>query len=147
MAAESKDGRAGDGEPSEVAGVNPATGLASDYLNHFYEPLLLLEHMGDDPGTLDDLASWSPSSYAAHIRQSGRTDREAVLIAYMQAHPGVRDRFDRVAGEAVQLTAEGLNGLVHTARSGGNINQIASALAEMLRGYIRRLDAIIHGRA
>src|SRR3546814_13068853 len=61
--------------PSGVSGVNPATGLASDYLNHFYEPLMLLEHIEAAPDLLADLAAWCPTSYAGPIGQSGRPDR------------------------------------------------------------------------
>src|SRR3546814_16460700 len=83
----------------EVPGVHPATGLASDYLNHFYEPLLLLEHLGDDPDLLDDLAAWTPTSYVGHFGQSGRADRHSVLAAYLAAQPPVRRRLeDRKSG-------------------------------------------------
>src|SRR3546814_13463673 len=102
--------------PSGVSGVNPATGLASDYLNHFYEPLMLLEHIEAAPDLLDDLAAWCPSSYAGHIGQSGRPDRELLLTAYRDAQPRVRRRFDSVAEEAGRATAAGLEGLVRTAR-------------------------------
>lgn len=133
-------------QTTEVSGVNPATGLASDYLNHFYEPLLLLEHVGDDPDLLDDLAAWSPNSYIGHFGQSGRSDLHSVLAAYRNAQPVVRRRLDNIASEAGQATATALQGLVHTARDGGNISKVAQSLAQMLRRYIHMLDSIIHGR-
>ncbi len=130
---------------AEVPGINPSTGLASDYLNHFYEPLLLLEHVGDDPDLLDDLAAWSPNSYTGHFGRSGRPDRLTVLTAYMETQPLVRRRLDHVAEEAGQTVAKALQGLLHMARHGDNISQLASSLAETLRRYIRTLDSIIHG--
>ena len=131
---------------TEVSGVNPATGLASDYLNHFYEPLLLLEHVGDDPDLLDDLAAWTPNSYIGHFGQSGRADRNSELAVYLDAQPVVRRRLDNIATEAGEATATALQGLMHTARDGGNISKVAQSLAQMLRRYIHMLDSIIHGR-
>src|SRR3546814_11741430 len=78
-----------------------STGRASDYLNHFYEPLMLLEHIEAAPDLLDDLAAWCPSSYAGHIGQSGRPDRELLLTAYRDAQPRARRRFDSVAEEEI----------------------------------------------
>src|SRR3546814_10155916 len=86
--------------PSGVSGVNPATGLASDYLNHFYEPLMLLEHIEAAPDLLEDLAAWCPSSYAGHTRQSGRPDRALLLNAYRHQQPRVPLRFASLAEQA-----------------------------------------------
>src|SRR3546814_20381458 len=106
--------------PSGVSGVNPATGLASDYLNHFYEPLMLLEHIEAAPDLLDDLAAWCPSSYAGHIGQSGRPDRELLPTAYRDAQPRVRRRFANLAEEARRTTAAGQDRLCRTAGRGGH---------------------------
>src|SRR3546814_20468346 len=102
----------------EVPGVHPATGLASDYLNHFYEPLLLLEHLGDDPDLLDDLAAWTPNSYVGHFGQSGRAARHYVLAAHLEAQPLVRRRSAHVASNAGQAAAAGVNGVPPRARRG-----------------------------
>lgn len=126
--------------------VDPVTGLASDYLNHFYEPLLLLEHISDNPDLIEELADWSPSSYVGHFGRSGRSDRVSVLAAYMEAPPHIRQRLDHVAAEAGQAIAGGLAAILRSARLGEDVEKPAAALARILRDYVRTLSAIIHAR-
>lgn len=129
-----------------VSGVDPASGLASDYLNHLYEPLLILEHLDSDPDLLDDLAEWQPRSYMRHFDRSGRSDRDVVLDSYRGAHPGIRTQFDALAREAGEALATALPNLLDKARGGDDVAQHAAVLAGMLRRYIQALDSIIHGR-
>lgn len=44
--------------------VNPASGIANDYLNHFNEVLLLIENLPTLlPEMLDELLEWRPVTY------------------------------------------------------------------------------------
>ena len=44
--------------------INESTLLASDYLNHFHELVMLLEAIQSDPaGFSEDLLSWRPLTY------------------------------------------------------------------------------------
>ena len=47
-----------------AANINPRTGLATDYLNHFNEAVMLLEMIPDMPECADDFLEWHPLSYA-----------------------------------------------------------------------------------
>lgn len=129
-----------------LPGVNPGTGLASDYLNHLYEPLLILEHLEHDPDLLDDLADWQPRTYLRHFDNSGRADRDMVVDAYHSAHSGLRTQFDMLAMEAGEALSTALPALLNKARDGDDVTQTATVLAHMLRRYIQALDSIIHGR-
>src|SRR5262245_28249336 len=44
------------------ANINPRTGLATDYLNHFNEAIMLLEMIPDMPECADDFLEWRPLS-------------------------------------------------------------------------------------
>ena len=46
-----------------AANINPKTGLASDYLNHFNEAIMLLEMLASCPECVDDFRAWKPMSY------------------------------------------------------------------------------------
>src|SRR5262249_33673402 len=46
-----------------AANINPRTGLATDYLNHFNEAIMLLEMIPDMPECAEDFLSWRPLSY------------------------------------------------------------------------------------
>ncbi|MDP6344006.1 MAG: hypothetical protein QF491_10780, partial [Alphaproteobacteria bacterium] len=69
---------AGSGLRDRLAGtnVNQDTFLATDYLNHFNEIVMLLEMVPDMPEILDEAKEWQPKSYAAHFRDSGLSDAE-----------------------------------------------------------------------
>ena len=47
-----------------AANINPRTGLATDYLNHFNEAIMLLEMIPDMPECAEDFLGWQPLSYA-----------------------------------------------------------------------------------
>src|SRR3546814_4894183 len=48
--------------------INQNTLLATDYLNHFNEIIMLLELLPSMPECYADAAEWRPKSYAAHFR-------------------------------------------------------------------------------
>ena len=41
-----------------AANINPRTGLATDYLNHFNEAIMLLEMIPDMPECAEDFLLW-----------------------------------------------------------------------------------------
>jgi len=52
--------------------INESTLLASDYLNHFHELVMLLEAISSEPKAFaDDLLSWRPLTYEEHFTESG----------------------------------------------------------------------------
>ena len=64
------------------ANINPATGLATDYLNHFNEAIMLLEMLSSCPECRDDFLGWRPMSYREHFEASrfkGRAHRHRRL--------------------------------------------------------------------
>ena len=59
------------GPPScGAANINPRTGLATDYLNHFNEAIMLLEMIPDMPECAEDFLLWYPLSYREHFTAS-----------------------------------------------------------------------------
>ena len=51
--------------------VNPASGVANDYLNHFNEILLLIENLPALlPEMVDELLGWKPVSYRGYFERS-----------------------------------------------------------------------------
>ncbi len=68
----------------QVTGTNidPRTFLATDYLNHFNEAIMLLEMVCDAPDCLDMVQDWQPKSYSEHFRDSGFSDKDLAIKAY-----------------------------------------------------------------
>ena len=77
-----------------AANINPVTRLATDYLNHFNEAIMLLEMIPDMPECADDFLVWEPLSYPDHFRVSNFKARDLAIAAYDAADPEIRTRFD-----------------------------------------------------
>ncbi len=74
--------------------INEETLLATDYLNHFNEIVMLLDMVPTMPECLDDAKAWAPKSYEAHFRDSAFADKDLAILAYLNAPPKFRVPFD-----------------------------------------------------
>jgi len=124
------------------ANINPATGLATDYLNHFNEAIMLLELATEMPECVDDFCAWRPLSYCEHFAASNFKERELAIVAYGWADPALRRRLDELA--------DGMNAiLLATAAAMRNKPQALGVLARdalgRLRPLVARAGAVIHG--
>src|ERR1700756_5050611 len=79
-----------------AANINPRTGLATDYLNHFNDAIMLLEMIPDMPECVEDFLTWCPLSYREHFAASHFKTRELAIEAYDSADPGIRTEFDNI---------------------------------------------------
>ena len=73
-----------------AANINPRTGLATDYLNHFNEAIMLLEMIPDMPECAEEFLGWQPLSYREHFTASHFKARELAIEAYDSADVGIR---------------------------------------------------------
>src|SRR5260221_607774 len=72
-----------------AANINPRTGLATDYLNHFNEAIMLLEMVPAMPECAEDFLGWQPRSYAEHFTASNFKARDLAISAYESADPHI----------------------------------------------------------
>src|ERR1700742_4585276 len=79
-----------------AANINPRTGLATDYLNHFNEAIMLLEMIPDMPECAEDFLSWQPLSYAEHFMASNFKAKVLAISAYESADPDIRAEFEQI---------------------------------------------------
>src|SRR5665647_1657952 len=98
-AKQAADGLAGGEEAPRLAdaNINPATGLATDYLNHFNEAIMLLDMLSDCPDCIDDFLGWRPMSYREHFAASRFKGRDLAIAAYETADPVLRNCLDTLA--------------------------------------------------
>ena len=127
--------------------INESTLLASDYLNHFHELVMLFKAIQSDPsGFSEDLLSWRPLTYEEHFAESGFRDKNLAIAAYRRAPPKIRARFDeavaRLHGEAVTLVGE-VAGELKARRK--TLNQTCEKSAQRLRTLIDEANAIANG--
>ena len=74
--------------------VSQKTFLATDYLNHFNEAVMLLELIPDMPDMLGDAKRWAPKPYKQHFRDSGFMAKDLVCAAYDRSPECFRVPFD-----------------------------------------------------
>ncbi|MDP2803462.1 MAG: hypothetical protein Q8O26_16445 [Phreatobacter sp.] len=86
-------------ERLRAANIHPDTRLATDYLNHFNEVIMLLELVPTMPDCVDDVLAWQPASYQQHFIRSHYRDKDLVLQAFAEAPVGSRRRFLALVAE------------------------------------------------
>jgi hypothetical protein len=126
------------------ANVNPATGLASDYLNHFNEAIMLLELLSAMPDCIDDLIEWEPMSYREHFLTSSQKHRELVLAAYGSAEPEARRQLDDIV-DAMNAILLATRGALELNISPEVLTALAREAASNLKPMVARAGAVING--
>ncbi len=128
--------------------VNAVTLLATDYLNHFNEALMLAELVVDMPDMLDDFATWSPKHYKDHFRDSGIADKDLAIEAFDVSPPEYKMPFE----SAVKLLNKQL-ALLQKALDSDRENlaspekqQFIRAKCALIRDLIDRVSGIINGQ-
>ena len=123
-----------------AANINPRTGLATDYLNHFNEAVMLLEMVPDMPECAEDFLLWYPLSYREHFTASNFKARDLAIEAYECADDGIRAEFDNITSAMTSiLTAVG------TAMREARQDKTRATLAEQATGWVKPLVALAGG--
>ncbi len=116
------------------ANINPNTGLATDYLNHFNEAIMLLELIPDMPECAADFLDWQPRSYREHFAASNFRARELAIGAYDSTEPALRAGFDKLTGTMTSiLTAVG------AAMRDAKQDRTRAILAQQATGWVKPL--------
>jgi len=103
---------------TEGTTINSQTLLATDYLNHFNEVVMLLEMIPDMPDMMDMVQEWQPKSYQDHFRDSVFMEKDLAIEAYDHVPPEFKRPFEetiktinrlveRVRLEVEKLIADG----------------------------------------
>lgn len=127
--------------------INDLTLLATDYLNHFNEALMLAEMVRDMPDMREDFMCWQPCSYPDHFRQSGIADRELAIEAYPHAPPEYRIPFEttiqKLDDEILKLQQHFR--LTAEAEMSASSDMEITEQCRIIRSLIDRASTIING--
>ncbi|HEY1475213.1 MAG TPA: hypothetical protein VGF53_14140 [Pseudolabrys sp.] len=126
------------------ANINPATGLATDYLNHFNEAIMLLEMLSSCPDCLDDFLAWRPMSYREHFEASRFKGRAMAIAAYDAADPSLRGCLDTLAG-TMTAVLEATRAAMRSDIEPDSAVAFADRAAALLRPLVARAGAVING--
>jgi hypothetical protein len=123
-----------------AANINPRTGLATDYLNHFNEAVMLLEMVPDMPECAEDFMGWRPLSYSEHFHASNFKARDLAIESYESADAILRAEFDNITSAMTSiLTAVG------EAMREAKQDKTRATLAGQATGWVKPLVALAGG--
>jgi hypothetical protein len=133
----------------EGTNISSTTLLATDYLNHFNEIVMLLEMVPDMPDMIEDCKEWAPKSYQDHFRDSTFSDKELAIEAYEHVPEKFRRPFEETIEHLNTIVAHAITQL-ETVITGGDENLLrvtASAITTSLQKFMDVASGIIHGSA
>jgi hypothetical protein len=123
-----------------AANINPRTGLATDYLNHFNEAIMLLEMVPDMPECAEDFLGWRPLSYSEHFHASHFKARDLAIESYESADAITRAEFDNITSAMTSILTA-----VSAAMREAKQDKTRATLAEQATGWVKPLVALAGG--
>lgn len=131
-----------------AANINPDSFLATDYLNHFNEIVMLLEMAVDMPDLMEEAADWKPATYVEHFEDSAFVARDLVIEAWGLMQPGVRTRFEGAVEQLDQLILSILQTLSEAGQNDDGFDEITRDIAAQgqmqMQAHLSVLNGIIH---
>tara|TARA_R110000868_G_scaffold53249_8_gene167378 strand:- start:1380 stop:1907 length:528 start_codon:yes stop_codon:yes gene_type:complete len=132
-------------EALRTANINPVTGLATDYLNHFNEVIMLMEMLPDMPDCVEDVLDWAPASYPEHFEHSSFKDRDLAILAYEVAPRAVRAHLLTVTLE-IETEVARAQALLQDGADEAACHAVARLATEAIKPLIAAASSAIHGQ-
>ena len=134
-----------------VAGttINATTLLATDYLNHFNEIVMLLDMIPEMPECLEEACAWKPKSYQEHFAASVFPYKELAIEAYEHAPPEYRGPLDEMVetmDRLVERVLGDLEALGAASEDPERIRLVTGAASRELQDLIGSASAVINGQ-
>jgi len=134
---------------ARVAGtnINPETLLATDYLNHFNEIVMMLDMVPDMPDLVEDCKDWQPKSYPEHFADSTFRDKELAMEAFAHCPGRYRAPFDETINQIDSLALSAV-ARMESLLADGHTDAVAIQARTASRAIQRLMDmasAIMHG--
>jgi hypothetical protein len=127
------------------ANINPQTGLATDYLNHFNEVMMLLEMLPDMPDCAEDVLEWEPLDYEGHFENSTFKDKNLAIQAYHAAPNYLREHLEKQVHRINTLVGKIQIQLRETPDPALVATEIANKASVEIKPLIAIAGAVIHG--
>lgn len=128
--------------------INETTLLATDYLNHFNEVVMLLDMVADMPDMIEEVREWQPKSYQDHFRDSVFSDKELAIEAYEHAPPESKVPFEETVAALNRLILDTVSELEGLAATGDHdrLRVAVSESSKQIQAQMDRINGIIHGQ-
>ena len=130
--------------------ISAQTLLATDYLNHFNEIVMLLDMLPDMPDMIEECKLWQPKSYKDHFADSTFRDKQLAVEAYDRVPSVYRLPFEETIGQLNKLITEGVDRIDGEIAGGAASDQVQDTCRVIARAAQALMDcasSIIHGSA
>lgn len=128
--------------------ISDTTFLATDYLNHFNEVIMMLDMVPTVPSFMEELLDWEPKSYQQHFREAGLRDAALAVEAYNYVPAKYREPFEEIVQLLNRFVETAVRRLSDTTAAEDKITTIVVAKdhSERLTKLVDLAGAIINGR-
>ncbi|PCI89030.1 MAG: hypothetical protein COB24_00695 [Hyphomicrobiales bacterium] len=129
--------------------ISPITYLATDYLNHFNEVIMLLDMILDMPELIKELLVWQPKSYVTHFHESGLSDQDLIIEAYHAASDEDRNTLLAITNEMERIIQDSIAAAWKDGQALDEISltMLCTSTTEKLRERINLASAVINSGA
>lgn len=133
----------------KVAGfpISPVTLLATDYLNHFNEVVMLVDMIPSMPDMLPDVQAWREKSYIEHFRTIKLDYGDIAAEAYDHVPQAFRVSFENIVNQlnqVIQVTIKRLSAAA-LAENQEELEAAAREAVPVMTALIASADGIIAG--
>lgn len=130
-----------------AANINPQTLLATDYLNHFNEVLMLIEMLPSMPDCGEDVVAWRPMNYGDYFSQSTFKEKTLAIDLYDQIQPALKERFEALIAEIDEKVFSLIDEVASMGDAPDNdrLEMLAFTASSEIRPLIDRASALING--
>ncbi|MGE5546738.1 MAG: hypothetical protein ACM33T_07570 [Solirubrobacterales bacterium] len=135
---------------AKVKGTNISgqTLLATDYLNHFNEIVMLFDMLPDMPDMIEECKLWQPKGYKEHFADSTFSDRQLAIEAYDRVPTKFRRPFEETIGQLNELVRGSIARLDADIAQGADpevLHETCRAVSRAAQALMDCASAIIHG--
>lgn len=127
--------------------INEETLLATDYLNHFNEIIMVLELVPSMPDLIDEAKAWSPKSYQEYFEDSSYYEKDLAIQAYHHVPERNRQPFEKAISQLNQLLIATIKRLENNiaADQVDRLGESVKRVSVFLSRLVDHASANIHG--
>ncbi|MEA4839063.1 MAG: hypothetical protein VB101_12350 [Rhodospirillaceae bacterium] len=126
--------------------INAQTLLATDFLNHFSEVVMLIEMIPDMPDCFEEVLEWQPKSYLDHFRDSHFPDRDLAMAAYEAVPDRYKTPFEDIVTQMNALVVVSVERIGACLEQGGEgLRDLCQEASRNLQKMMDIANAIING--
>ncbi len=129
----------------EGKNINPKTLLATDYMNHFNEVIMLFEMIPDMPELLDEVKNWQPKSYIQHFEESSFANKDLAIEAYAHVPANYKRAFEFAVSEMNKIVAIAIIHIEQILDDKEQLIAYAKKTFDDLRVLIEATSSVING--